>query len=83
MPLVRDDLREWLEERAGLSLGELRDDAPLFSTGLLDSLTILDLCRYIETKSGLAMRWLDVGQANIDSVNAILDYVEKRKSSPR
>lgn len=46
---ARARLRVWVRERSGQ---EIADDAPIFETGLLSSLDVVELILFIETLKG-------------------------------
>jgi acyl carrier protein len=53
-------------------------DTPLFSSGLLDSVTMLDLIGFIESSTGIEVQQQDVTLANFDSVERIVRFVESK-----
>ena len=54
----------------------LDGDVKLFSTGELDSVAMLDLITFVETKSGIQIRPEDVTLDNFDSVSVILRFIK-------
>jgi len=55
---------------------ELNGESKLFSTGELDSVAMLDLITFVESKAGLQIRPEDVTLDNFDSVAAILRFIK-------
>lgn len=55
---------------------ELDGDSKLFSTGELDSVAMLELITFVETKAGIQVRPEDVTLDNFDSVSAILRFTK-------
>jgi len=77
MALNRDDLVEWLVDENDLDASELTDDTLLFSSGLLDSLSMVDLIGFLEERAGFKVKWNDVNLDNLDSLARILRYAER------
>lgn len=71
----RQDLRRWLEAQ-GVE-GGLPDDALLFSTGRLDSLTLVELLAWLEDTVGVAVSWSEVNLENFDSIARIDAFVKR------
>lgn len=79
MAMDAEALRTWLAANTGLSARELRNDTKLVSSGRLDSMIILDLCAFLEKEAKISINWMDVGIANIDSIDAILAFVARHR----
>lgn len=69
----------WLKEEQGLDVSTLQDDTKLFSSGLLDSLAMVDLIAFIEDQAGVRVRWTEVSLEHLDSVGAVLGYVASKR----
>lgn len=76
MPLSKDKLVQYLSGKKGLD--QLAENSPLFSTGLLDSVSQLELIMYIEGEAGMQVSPNDLTLENFDSVEKILSYVSTR-----
>lgn len=63
-------------EKFGLP-AETSDDQALFTTGLLDSLSAVQLLVYLEETIGVALSPLDVGLDDVDSIDAIYATVQR------
>lgn len=55
---------------------ELNDDSNLFSTGLLDSVAMLNVISFVEEKAGVQVRAEDVTLDNFDTVARILHFAK-------
>jgi len=80
MSLTRDSLLKYLEE-LGVETGSLTDDTRLFSDGVLDSFSMVDLIAFIEKEAEVKMNPGDVRLDNLDSVDRILNYVDSSKTA--
>lgn len=76
MALERESLRSYLQDRMGLALDDVHDDTPLFSAGLLDSFSMVDLIMFIEQQTETRIQPADVTLDNFDSIGQILSFVE-------
>jgi len=77
MKLTQDDLIRYIAETFWLEAEELDGDTRLFSEGLLDSFSLVDLVSYIESECGVKIKAADVTLDNLDSVNRILTFVAR------
>ncbi|KGJ06227.1 Phosphopantetheine attachment site [Paracoccus halophilus] len=74
MSLDRDNLVRYIQME--LNIDEpINGDTELFSTGMLDSVSMVGLISFIETKGGLHIQPGDVTLDNFDTIDAILAYV--------
>ena len=78
MALDRETLRRYLHEQQGLECEEFDDDTLLFSSGLIDSFSMVDLIMFIEDTAGVRVHPADVTLDNFDSIDRILAFVETR-----
>jgi len=78
MPLISQSIRDYLSNRLGVDVAELRDDSPLFSSSLVDSFSLVELITFIESAAGIRIDAWDVTLENFDSIQRILDYVRTK-----
>lgn len=76
MPLTLDDLTRFLAEDLFID-DAIQGDTALFSSGLLDSVSMVNLITYIEEKADTNVHPADVTLENFDTPNLIVDYVAK------
>jgi acyl carrier protein len=81
MTITREQLMTWLVEDFDLDPGELGDGTGLFSGGLLDSFSMLQLVSRIEAAAGVKVRPMDFTLENLDSVDRMLAFIERRAGS--
>jgi len=79
--LHKDRLLKYLRQLSrlhfGLEAADIDGDAPLFSSGTLDSLSSLRLLMSLEGQFGLSISPLDVSLEDVDSVNKITETVAR------
>ena len=74
MNLTQDSLIHFMNN--GLGIGEIIDpETELFTNGLLDSVSMVNLILYIEEQAKVVVPPLDVTLENFDSVSRILQYI--------
>ena len=79
MALTRQTLTRYLVEKQGVDAHALADGPLLFTSGLLDSFTMVDLILFIEEEGGFKMRAAEVNLDNLDSIERILAYADARR----
>ena len=72
MALDRDHLCRYLHKKQGLDLADFEDTTLLFSSGIIDSFSMVDLIMFIEDTTGLRVHPADVTLDNFDSIERIL-----------
>jgi acyl carrier protein len=78
---LRDELRRLILEFAPERAAALADDTPLITSGLVESLTLLNVALWVETKvgSGVELTSFDLA-AEWDSVTDILTFIERHRA---
>jgi len=75
MAITRESLIHYLETKQGIDPSQIEsNDTELFSSGLLDSFSMVDLILFIETEGKLKMNTSDVNLDNLDTLGRILAY---------
>jgi len=82
MSLTRARLADYLQERFSLSVHDMDDDEPLFSSGLLDSINIIEVVAYVEEETGKTATAEDLTFDNFDSMQRILRFAGELASRP-
>jgi acyl carrier protein len=75
---VRQILRGFLAERFP-GAAKLKDDEPLLEKGILDSLGIMRLVAFLESKFGIRVKDRDIVPEIFRSVDTLAAYVEKQR----
>lgn len=75
MALTEEKLISYLNESLGLG-DKLEPETTLFSSGLLDSVMMMNLIMYVEEKEGMQVNPADVTLDNFDTPSRIVSYVE-------
>lgn len=78
MSLTRENLLDYLRDRVGIDPSSIDDDTPLYSSGLADSFSMVDLVMFLEGAVGSTLDPVDITLDNLDSVSRILKFAETR-----
>ena len=78
--MTKNDIFNFLKTQFAIEEKDVDENTGLFSEGLLDSFSIVDLVVYIENTSGIKMQPTDVNLDNLDSVAKILNFVSKERA---
>ncbi len=72
---------EFIRDEADLEEGEVDSDTSLFRDQLLDSMNLTALIAFLEETFSIKVKPMDIVYENLDTVNHMLAYVERRKAS--
>jgi acyl carrier protein len=78
MSLTKEMLFDWLVENVYAERNELNEKSPLYSSGLLDSFSLMDLVVFIEKNANIKIGATDLTLDNMDRVERILAFVQKK-----
>jgi acyl carrier protein len=77
---IRGRFRKYIRDNFLSPAGEgsLRDDASLLEEGIMDSTGVLDLVMFIEETFGIAVKDEELMPGNLDSVDRLVAFVERK-----
>ena len=75
--MLRDTIFAFLHDRLGVDADEISDQTLLFSSGLLDSFSLVEIVALLERETGTRMDPADVDLEHLDSVERMLDWAEQ------
>ena len=67
----------FLEEDLGIDVSLITADTALFSTGILDSFSLVNLMMFLESEGGFRIKSIDVNLENLDSINRIVAFADR------
>lgn len=76
--MLEQELLDYIGERARLERKALSVDTQLFSSGILDSIAVLEMTAFIERKSGVRFDATDIRLDNLDSVGQIMKFIDSK-----
>uniref|UniRef100_UPI00404B7F12 acyl carrier protein n=1 Tax=Candidatus Saccharicenans sp. TaxID=2819258 RepID=UPI00404B7F12 len=78
--MIKDEIRRFIIEKFLLNSGDyLDEDMPLIETNTVDSVGILEIVGYIENHFGLKIEDEELTAENLDSINKIARFIEKKQ----
>jgi acyl carrier protein len=77
---LRNELRRFITDSImyGHNTDFLADDASFLENGVIDSTGVLELIGYVESRFGIAVEDNELVPENLDSINGLLRFVEKK-----
>ena len=78
---LKDEIRQFI--LANFLIGEdpanLKDDTPLRTSGVLDSVATLRLVTFVEEQFGIRVEAHEASVENFDSIDSIAAFIESKK----
>jgi acyl carrier protein len=74
---VATAVRSYILDEFGIDANSLQNDTSLFSSGLLDSFSMVDLLSFVEKLTARKFRVVDVNLDNLDSIDRIVAFLER------
>jgi acyl carrier protein len=75
-------LRKFISETTFSDIDKIKEDTLLFEEGIFDSLGFLSLISFLNEEYGIDVTNDELNEENFNSINAIFEYIEKKKSNP-
>lgn len=78
MSQIIEKITGYMNEDLGIDTSDIALDSPLFSTGIIDSFSLVSLLTYIEDTHNFSVNPADVNLDNFDSLEKMLAYITKK-----
>ena len=78
--LVAEKLMGFIKEISFSDDDRIKEDTLLFAEGIFDSLGFLSLVSYLSDEFGIDVSNDELNEENFESINAIVAFIEKKKS---
>ncbi len=75
MTLSKQLLLEFVEGKLGVDVADVDEDTPLFSSGRIDSASMVDLIVFVESEGNVKFGPDDITLDHLDSIGSILRFV--------
>jgi len=81
---VRAEMRAFIEDNFLYMHPEadLADGDDLLAAGIVDSLGFVELVEEVDSRYGVAVADVEITEQNFGSIDAIVSYVERKRSAP-
>ncbi len=76
MTAIVANLKEFMKDTLGIDADEVALDEPLFSSGIVDSFSLVSLLSFIEGEFRIQIAPTEVTIDNFDSFDRILKYLD-------
>ena len=76
-----EQLRNFISEITFSDIDKIKDDTLLFEEGIFDSLGFLSLVSVLNEEYGIDVTNDELSEDNFKSINAIVEYIAKKKNS--
>ena len=74
MSLTKESIIEFLDAEFGVDSKDVSDDTELLSSGLVDSLAVMDLITFVSEEAGVRVRSADITLDNFNTIPGILQF---------
>lgn len=78
MSITEEDIEQFLIDELNLDEHDADRESMLFSTGILDSFSMIELISFLEKKSGVRIKPTEFTLENFDSIGRMLNFLESR-----
>lgn len=75
-----EDFRRFLVDELGVEDDNLAGETPLFSSGVIDSFSLVTLMTFIETSGEVSILPSDVTLENFDSIDRITQFISTKQA---
>jgi acyl carrier protein len=83
MTQIKQDIRKFVVDNFLFGQDDgLAEDASFLETGLIDSTGVLELVAHLEKTYGVKVSDDELTPDNLDSINCIAAYVERKRATP-
>lgn len=76
-----NEIKNFLEEDLAVDTENLHIDAPLFSSGIVDSFALVALMTFLEDEGNIRVSPSEVNLDNMDSISRILSYLASKNAN--
>ena len=74
---VRTKIKKFLEESLDVDISSLSDSEELFTSGLIDSFSLIELLGFLESDLNFTVNFADMVVDDFDTVDALVKLVEQ------
>ncbi|HMQ46181.1 MAG TPA: acyl carrier protein [Saprospiraceae bacterium] len=81
MESIKQAIRAYIEENFFQGqTGVLQDDQALLSSGIIDSVSALQLVSFIEEQFGIEFQAHEVDEENLNTVDTIVNFINSKRA---
>ena len=73
---AREKIKFYIAESLGIDLSKIADDAPLFSSGIIDSFALVELLAFLENDLNVEIDITDIDIDQLDTIDGLVQMVK-------
>lgn len=78
-PIIKEKIKNYILQAVYAEKEKIKDDSLIFKEGYIDSMGFMVLISFIEEEFGIKTTDLDLLEENFESINAISEFVIRKK----
>ncbi len=78
MPISEQSILQFLSREFDIDSKKVDGNTPLISSGIIDSLGVIDFVEFISKSAGIQVDASEVRLNNLDTMNLVLDFVARK-----
>jgi acyl carrier protein len=78
---IREKVKEYIQQATFAEKDKIQNDSLIFKEGYFDSMGFVVLITFLEENFGVKTTDADLIEENFESINAITDFVVRKKSN--
>jgi acyl carrier protein len=78
---IREKVKEYIQQATFAEKDKIQNDSLIFKEGYFDSMGFVVLITFLEENFGVKTTDADLVEENFESINAITDFVVRKKSN--
>lgn len=79
MSISQQEILDFMQAELGIETATLDPSASVFSSGVIDSFSLVSLITFIEKSCDITVDPIDVTLENLDSVEFMLDFIARKQ----
>ena len=76
--ISKEELLGYLQTDLGIDTSQVADSTPLFSSGIIDSFSLVSLLTFVETTCAFKVSPLEVNLDNMDSIERLMGFIRRK-----
>ena len=78
---IREEVKKYIQQATFVDKEKIKNDSLIFKEGYFDSMGFVVLITYLEENFGIKTNDSDLVEENFESINAISDFIVRKKNS--
>jgi len=79
MSITQQEILDFMQTELGIETATLDPSVPVFSSGVIDSFSLVSLITFIEKRCDIKVDPIDVTLENLDSVEFMIDFIARKQ----